>query len=244
MKVVAFTIADKANEKYLEMFKNSLRKWHTEEELPLTIVGQEWLDKINDPQKFYRATPMIAKDLIQKFDLVIKFDCDQIVTGKLNHLWEEANYDVGCVLNGNPKEPPVTVWDIHPLEYVNCGLVAMRSKEFINHWWKLCTSPHFQNYQMREQDLLNIMVHYGSYKAKNFDASDNWHGLVAKGWYSNCELKDGELILPKGDRVWPHDGDKVIKVIHFAGGNNDPEKGNYRIRFKEEVVKWLDQLVK
>jgi hypothetical protein len=254
MKVVAFTVADKNNEKYLEMFKNSLRKWHTEEELPLTIVNQEWLDKIKDPQKFYKMTPMIAKDLIEKYDLVIKFDCDQLVTGKLNHLWEDVDYDIGTVLNGNPKEPPVSVWDINPAQYMNCGLVVMKSKHFINHWWNLCNSAHFQNYQFREQDLMNVMIYYMDYKVRCFDWSENWHGLVHKGWWQYMEVtwaqeKSQEtppqqiLVLPKGDRPWPVDGDKTIKVIHWAGGN-EPNKMNVNIRFQPEVAKWLNNLTK
>lgn len=243
MKVIAFTIADKANERYLEMFKNSLRKWHTEEELPLTVVGQKWLDGIKDPQKFYRMTPMIAKDLIGEYEVVIKFDCDQIVTGKLNHLWEEGNYDIGCVVNGNPKEPPYGVWNIQPYGYMNCGLVVMRDKRFINHWWKLCTSAHFEQYQFREQDLMNIIYYYGDYKVSCLDQADKWHGLVHKGWWQYMKMKDGELILPKEDRPWPLDADKIIKVIHWAGGN-DPNKMNYRTRFQPEVAEWLDKLVK
>jgi hypothetical protein len=243
MKKVAFTIADRTNEPYLKMFVNSLRKFHAEEELPLVVIDQEKLDKIKDDQKFYRMTPFIAKDLLKEYELVIKFDCDQIVTGKLNHLWEDASYDIGVVLNGNPTEPSYTVWDIPAGVYMNCGLVAMRNKEFVNHWWSLCTSQHFQMYQFREQDLMNIMLNYCNYNVRCFDWSDKWHGLVSKGWWQFIEKRGEDLILSKEDRPWPLDGEKIIKVIHWAGGN-DSTKMNYRTRFKKEVVDYLDFLVK
>jgi lipopolysaccharide biosynthesis glycosyltransferase len=242
-KLIAFTVADKANEKYLDMFVKSLRHFHSEEELPLTIVNQDWLNKIKDPDKFYRMTPMIAKDLLKEYETVIKFDCDQIVTGKLNHLWE-SEYDLGVVLNSNPMEPPVGVWDIPPQIYLNCGLVAMRSKEAVDHWAGLCNSSHFQNYQMREQDLLNILVYYGNYKVLNFDRSDNWNGLISKGWWQYIEKRGDDLVLSKGDRPWPIEGDKIIKIIHWAGGKNAPDKMNYRIRFNKEVSDYLDFLTK
>jgi hypothetical protein len=242
-KVLAFTIASTDHEKYLKMFVNSLRKFHTEEELPLTIVNQQWLDTIHDPDKFYKMTPLIAKELMDKYETVIKFDCDQIVTGKLNHLWEDADYDVGTVLNGNPAEPPYGVLDIGPQIYMNCGLVAMRSKRFVEHWWKLCQSQHFRAYQFREQDLMNIMIYYMDFKTKCFDYSDEWWGLVSKGWWQYIEKRGENLVLPKADRPWPVDGDKVIKVIHWAGGN-EPNKMNYRIKFKEDVVAYLDFLTK
>jgi hypothetical protein len=242
--VILFTIADNnpVNQKLLKGFKNSLRKFHSEEELPLRIYGQEELNKINDHMKFYRATPLFARNLIQDYQTVIKADCDQIVTGKLNHLWENTSYDLGYVLNGNPKEPAYTVWDVHPAEYANCGLVVMNSPQFVHHWWKLCVSSHFANYQFREQDLMNIMISYGDYDIKCLDFSENWHGLVAKGWYSNCVLNNRNLILKKGNQEWPMDGDKIIKLVHFAGGN-DSHKGNYRIMFEPDVVKHLDWLV-
>lgn len=243
---ILFTIADKNNEPYLKKFVASLRKFHTEEELPLIIVDQARLDKISDPYKFYRMTPMIARDLIREYDLVIKMDCDSIVCGKLDHLWEDRSYDVGGVLNSNPKEPVIQLWDIHPANYLNCGLVAMTNADFVNKWWILCNSPHFNSYQYREQDILNILVQYGCYDIKCFDASNEWFGLVSKGWWMWIEkVQQGEevkLILKKGDREWPMDGDKTIKVLHWAGGQ-DPHKMEFNTKFQPEVVEYLNYLV-
>ncbi len=244
-KVIAFTIADNnpINQKLLKGFINSLRKFHNEEELPLQIIDQARLDKINDPAKFYRMTPMIARTLIREYDTIIKFDCDSIVLGKLNRLWEEYPHDIACVLNGNPKEPAYQVWDIAPQDYLNCGLVVMNSPEFVYHWWELCNTPHFNVYQFREQDLMNILFYYGGYDAFCLDRGDEWFGLVAKGWYQWVELdKDKNFVLKKGDRIWPQDGDKIIKVVHFAGGQ-DPIKGNYKTMFTPEVYKYIDYLV-
>ena len=43
--------------------------------------------------------------------------------------------------------------------------------------------------------------------------------------------------------VYKYISEKKIKAIHWAGGNS-PDKMNYRIKFKEEVVKYIDTLVK
>jgi len=247
MKKIAFTIFDHNNEEYAKKFKNSLRKFHSEEELPLIEIDDNALLQIADRQKFYRMTPRIAKDLIQEYDLVIKFDCDQVVTGDLSELWQ-GKFDVGVVNNSNPREllsmrrtgQTTTVWDIHPLAYVNCGLVVMQSKKFINHWWKLCTSEHFLNYQYREQDLLNILTFYGDYKVKNLDAGDSFYGLASKGYWPNITLDKGVLKLTKNDE-WPTDRDKTIRIIHWAGGNN-PNKMKFRQNFSPEVAKRLEDL--
>ena len=242
-KVIAVSIADEKNLKYFEKMKNSLRKFHTEEELPLALVGPAQLKNTPDPFFFYRFTPIIGQQMLNMgYDTVIKLDADQVITGKLNHLWE-GNFDVGVVQNSNPREAlkyPVQVWDINPLTYVNCGLVVMKSMEFVNHWLNLCYSPHFERYQMKEQDLLNILVFYGNYNIKFFDNSNKWHGLISKGYWINTELKDDKLILPKNDE-WPKDEDKEIVCIHWAGGNL-PNKMNFNTSFKEDVAKWLNKL--
>jgi len=255
-KVIAFTIADDNNMKYAKMFEKTLRKFHSEKELPLLIVDGKWLDRISDNEKFYKMTPLIAKDLIREYELVLKFDADQLVTGDLSHIIEDDSYDIGCVFNSNPKEPQFKVWDISPGEYLNCGFVAMRSRKLVDHWWSLCRSARFKNYQFREQDLMNIIYYYGDYRTRNFDMSDNWHGLIHKGWWAYMKMKDGQLILPPTKELanravfagpfveWPPDGkERVIKIIHWAGGNM-PNKMNYRIHFQPDVVKYLDKLLK
>lgn len=244
-KVIAFTIADKANLKYLKMMKKSLRKFHSEEELPLQeITGKLLKDTLaKDPAFFYRATPVLASNF-KDYDVVIKIDADSIITAPINEAWE-GDFDVRVVLNSNPREfkrYPVTLLDIDPVqEYLNCGFVVMKSKEFIDHWHKICYSKHFNTYQYREQDLLNILIHYGNYKAELLENSDGLWGLSSKGYEPDVILKNKKLILP-GNKEWNKE-DKEIKIIHFAGGN-DPNKGNYRIKYQPEVVRFLDRLVK
>jgi len=239
---IAYTIADNNNLQYANMLENSLRKFHSEKELPFIVIGEDKIKATRDPKFFYRATPIIANDLLKEYETVIKLDSDMIITGDISHVWE-GDFDVATVQNGNPMESkayPVGVWDITPGEYFNCGFVVMKSEKFVDHWAKLCFTRRFDNYQMREQDLLNIMCFYGDYKVRPLDIGEKWHGLVLKGYEPKVILKDDKLILPKGDE-WPRDTDKEIVCWHVAGGNV-PNKMNYRIRFNKEVaerIKWL-----
>lgn len=244
-KVVFFSIADNNNLPYYEKMRNSLLYFHPTADLK--IVGPGELNDIlpKDNMFYYRATPTIAWNLFNEgYDTVVKIDADSIITGKLDHTWK-GDFDIGVVNNSNPREVkkyPYTVWNIHPLSYLNCGYVVMKSKAFVKHWLKLCASPHFQHYQMREQDLLNIMVFYmntgmdGPYKVEFLDASKYTHGLVTKGYWLDFVLKDKKLILPKNEE-WNQE-DKEVKVIHWAGGNQ-PNKMNFNTQFKPEVAKWL-----
>ena len=250
MKRAFFTIADSNNIRYYEMLKASLSKFHPNDEL--ILFGDEQIKESGDPHFFYRSTPIIAKALFDKgYDEVCKLDSDLIVLGDLSHIWE-GEYAVAVTNNSNPKEDqayPVRLLDIHPFSYVNCGFVVMKSKAFVEHWFKLCFSEHFNNFQYREQDLLNLMVFFmgdqfgGPYKVKFLDNSDKWHNLVSKGYTTETKLVDNKVILPKGEQ-WPFDGDKQLVAYHYAGGNNNPMKGNYRIVFPEDVVKYIDTLVK
>jgi len=246
MKRCVFTIADNNNIAYAKMMVNSLRKFHSEDDLPVYVIGQEKLNEVlkQDPHFFYRATPIIARDLWrQGFDTIIKIDADSVITAPIKHTWE-GEFDVGVVNNSNPREMksyPVSVWDINPLNYVNAGFVVMKSERFINHWYTLCHSYHFENYQMREQDLLNIMVFYMDFRVAFLDSLDKWHGLISKGYWPMIELRKNKLIFPKNDE-WGN-GDKQICAIHWAGGNQ-PGKMNFNLHFKEDVAKWLKNLTK
>lgn len=258
--MIAFTIADENNMWMVEKLTNSLRKFHSEEELPLMVIsGDDLKSRVKkDPNFFYRATPIIAKELIKDYELVIKLDCDQLITGDLDFVLNSKGWDVGTVINYNRADAQiygmVTVWDIDVTKYYNCGLVAMRSEEFINHWFNLCNSWHFSNYQYREQDLLNIICHYDSFKVKCFDYYDPvyaysaWHGLVAKSeWAKVMLVDDAEAKQGKRLMLFPAGDDYVVrptevKVLHWAGGNME-QKLHYRTKFTEDVITYLDYLI-
>jgi len=247
--LIAFTVADEKNMPMARKFLNNIRKFHTELELPFVIVDNEKIGSYNDPKFFYRATPLIASEFIKDYELVIKLDCDQIAFSPLNHLWEHTDYDVGTVLNINRVDPArygfVTTSVIDPAEYYNCGLVAMRSEEFIRHWLSTCYSNYFDRLQYREQDLLNIICHFGNYNVRCFDRFDPfsntsaWWGLVSKGeTMKMVKYKDG-VLLPKGQDGYP-DRDVDVKLFHWAGGGNEPK--NHRTIFNEEIIDYIDWL--
>lgn len=250
MKQIAFTIADDNNLKWAKQLENSIRKYYSKKDLPFVIIDQKELDKNNDPAKFYRATPYYADKLFKDYDLVVKFDADSIVTGNLYYLLNMP-YDVALVYNWNRVDPPIYgeigLATIHPQEYFNCGLVAMRSKKFIKEWLRLCFGPHFDKMPYREQGFLNILAHYGDYDVLRLDDynritnESSWWGLRSKGEWNKIELKDNKLILPQAPNNYP-EMEKEIKVLHWGGGA-DPKKMNYRIFFNEDVIKRLDYLI-
>lgn len=244
--IVAFTPADNNNLKYYEMMKASLRKFHTEEELPLILIDEKKVQSYNDQMFFYRATPIVAKELLQEYETVVKIDADYLFFDKITDALQ-GDFDVAVCNNSNPRDYkifPYQFLNVSPFSYVNNGFVIIKSVEMVNFWYDLCQSPLYQGWQMKEQDALNFLVHSNHYKVKRLDEGDSYWGLASKGFEPEIVLKDGKPFLPKGSPPdnWP-DVDKWIKAYHFAGGN-DPSKGNYRIKFQPEMIEYIDKLVK
>lgn len=249
MKTCIFVIATESHAKLYEKLVNSIRKFHPD--IEIIRYHDEDIKATKDPAIFYRATPYFAKKLMdQGYELVIKMDADSIVTGSLERVLQ-GNYEVGTVLNYNRVDPmrygQISVGTVNPGAYYNCGFVAMTSKKFVEHWLRLCYTPHFDMLQYREQDLLNIITHYGDYKVTCFDEFtpeySAWHGLVAKGEGLKMIVKKGEIVLPASPDGYPKH-DKLIKVLHNAGGSSErPIQDVYRTQFSEEVIHRLTELM-
>src|SRR5436189_334900 len=134
-------------------------------------------------------------------------DCDQIVCGDLSYIWETKDYDVAGVLNYNRLDAQtygaIGGWFIHPMEYFNCGLVAMRSEKFIRHWKAQCFTEQFNRSQFKEQDMLNALIYFGNYNARCLDHQDPiggnnaWWGIFGKADWGRAILKDKKIIIPK-----------------------------------------------
>lgn len=232
MKKAFYVLATGKFKEYYQKLEKSFKHFNPTEEL---ILFEE-KDLPNDPQIYYRSAPYFAKKLFNDgYDAVVKLDTDQIITGNLSHLWD-IEADVGTVLND--PSLPIKVWDIST--YANNGLVVIKNKDFIDHWGKLCYSSHFNSYQYREQDLLSILTSdYFNYKVIWLDIYFNKvHGEWAKPFWPKTFIENNKIYAntPRGK--------KELVVVHFGGGHNAGDKMNYRIRFPEPVIKFIDNILK
>lgn len=227
MRKAIFVPADNKNLDHFNNLEKSLRKFHSESEIALLRLD----NPTPDMNWWYRAKPIIARELMENYDLLIGMDADQIITGPLDELWDDLDCDVKVVYN-DPTYP-IPLWDIQP--YFNNGLVVLKSKDFVDHWYRLCHTEHFQHYQFREQDLLNILCSdYFNYKVWPLDNGNKIYGEFAKPLWAQARLEKDKIMV----------ADKQICVIHFGGGSGDPSKGNYKIRFSPQVSKFIDGLLK
>jgi len=251
--VLFITIADDNNLKYARASENSFKKFHSD--IPFHIVmGKELKEYVSkDNMFFYRATPILGEKYLDEYELVVKIDADSIICGDLSYIWNTKDYDIGTVINWNRVDPQkygfVQGWGIAPVEYMNCGLVAMRNPKFAHEWKNLCFTPQFDRLQYKEQDLLNVMIYFGNWNCRCFDHGDGpakmnaWWGLIVKGELGRAVVKEEEIIIPKGLGETPFPPvDMTVKIIHFGGGNI-ANKTNYKIMVNEDVSKRLDYLI-
>jgi hypothetical protein len=250
--VLFITVADEKNIAYAKALEQSFRKFHKDIDF-IILTGDELKAELDiDDKFFYRATPILGEKYLNEYELVVKIDADSIVCGDLSYIWQTKDYDVGTVLNWNRSDPIkyglVQFQGVLPVEYMNCGLVAMRNPKFVHEWKNLCFTPQFARLQFREQDLLNALIYYGNWNIRCFDHLDklggnhSWWGLISKGEWVRAELRGDEIICPQGlgDTPFPPE-DITIKILH-AGGGNIPNKMNYHTWFNEAIAKRLDYL--
>jgi hypothetical protein len=118
-KVIFFAACDNNNFPYAITFWRSMTKFHSPldvgmvlyttekrpEELKKLPSGVKVIDLdpfLKDDQLFfYRQKPILAEPYMDKYELVVGFDVDQIVTGNLDYIINVADYDVGTVINWN-----------------------------------------------------------------------------------------------------------------------------------------------
>lgn len=238
MKRAFYTIYDAANAEYAKKMRASLSKFHPD--IPLIEFTDTEIDETKErrPDIFYKSAPYFAKKLMDEgYEELIKLDCDQIITGPIDVFGTPC--EVGTVYNYNrmdfEKYGIVSVMDININFYYNNGFVLLKSKEFVEHWLMLCERPNIVNFRFREQDLLNILCHYGNYSVFPLEQGKIFYGLSGKDYWAESVMKDGKIYVPSKNAF--------IHVIHFAGGQG-AQKMNYRTYFSEEVSDYIAALIR
>jgi hypothetical protein len=189
--------------------------------------------------------PIVSKEVAQDFDKVVHFDADSIILGSLNEILE-FDADVLTVRNNNDfntasryTDPPITVNNCAPENYMNAGLIASKNRLFWDDWISCNKFAH--SYPYKEQDTLNILLQSGKYNHKCLDPKDssNHYGISChygekSFWDSSRDImyKNGKFVLK----------DKVIKVYHQAGGHQHFPKLQLRTLFNEETAKEIERI--
>lgn len=219
-------------------------------EIPFYVFGTkeiEELFKIHPNVNWNTLQPFTTIHGLNEFDMVVHFDADSMIVGRLDELLSEDNlkYDAIGVRNNNDfgqagKDNPITQGNIPVEKYLNAGLVASTSKEFLQQWCNY--NINFGNSQpFQEQSVLNYIIGERYYKNKILDPIEsNVHygisGLFGTEthWDSWKEIslnENKELILRN----------KTVKVLHHAGGHQK-NKLDFNM-FSNEVKERLNEII-
>ena len=222
----------------------SLKYFHPE--IDFYCFGDQQLNElfsIHPNVNWNTVHPFVSYQLVDQYDMVVHFDADSMIVGKLDELLDESNlnFDIIGVRNNNDlnkagKDNPITNSGLDTQKYLNAGLVAVTSKAFIKQW--MLNNIEFGNQMpFQEQTVLNLMTN--DWKTKIIDPieSNVYYGI--SNLYGNnthwdswmdVQLIENELIL----------NNKKVKVLHHGGGHG-ATKLNFNL-FNKEVKQYLTQI--
>jgi hypothetical protein len=236
---------------------NSLHYFHPE--IPLHVFGTKELDEEfqKDPwQNWFTINPVMAMRIVDLYDMIVHFDADSMVTGKLDELLK-GDFEVAGVRNNCDRGTAgcfpipaqvlkridgklVEVLKLNPYQYVNAGLIASTNKNFWKDWCFYNKAFNAKDYNSGEQDILNILFNSGRYKTKILDAPQEpvYYGIsnsygIRHHWESWMEITvvNDELFLNK----------KRVKILHHAGGHGAIPKLRFDL-FTPEVSAFLTRI--
>jgi lipopolysaccharide biosynthesis glycosyltransferase len=222
----------------------SLKYFHPE--IDFYCFGDKQLNElfeIHPNVNWNTVHPFVSYQLIDKYDMVVHFDADSMIVGKLDELVNESNleFDIIGVRNNNDfnkagKDNPITNPGLDTQKYLNAGLVAITSKTFIEQW--MLNNIEFGNQMpFQEQTVLNYMSN--DFKTKIIDPieSNVYYGI--SNLYGNhthwdswmdIQLIENELIL----------NNKKVKVLHHGGGHG-AIKLDFNL-FNKETKQYLEKI--
>jgi hypothetical protein len=211
----------------MERMLKTLRHFHPD--LSEEIFTIDDINKLQETKSvvFYNlflTTPYFDDLLSNKYSTITHIDADVLVVDKIDELFEEG-YDVIAGRNNSDTCRAGTVVEgftshaIDPINYVNSGIHTV-SSIFAKNWFKLCIPEAFKHL-CTDQDILNLLFHYGNYKTKILDPVESsvyWGTSFGYGTFTNLESWKDIIVVEDHLEL----NNKRIKMMHFAGGMPKP----------------------
>lgn len=192
--------------------------------------------------------PVVSKEIANLAEWVIHIDADSLILGDLPSLIRNVREDVVCVRNNNDydkasreQDPPITINNCHPEDYMNAGLIGSKNSDFWDHWIERNFSEAYK-YPYKEQDILNLILENSRFDYKCLDPkTDKVHCGISSlygtetYWDISKEIKlvNGKFML----------NNKQIMVYHQAGGHRFFPKLQLEKLFSKEVADSITEIV-
>ena len=166
----------------------------------------------------------IQKMMVEKYDLLLYFDADIIITGRCDEMFTD-DYDTAV---SNSASAP---------KFYNCGVWASRDLEFIKEFfYSHCA------WACEDNALFMYVFNNMAWRKKIIKVLDDEGSGV---WYNECSRKWWNRLIVKDDQLYTVDDKdpRTVKLLHWAGGVGQPlEQRMSCSLFSDEVKQWLNKI--
>lgn len=211
--------------------------------IPMIVYGDEDIAKHKVP--FGLLHPFIIWQALLKYDAVVYFDADSMITGPLYELLLglEQDYTVIGVRNNNDfgkagKDEPITQPGIGIEDYLNAGLIAVNDATKFLLEWQEANMLYGGLLPFKEQSVYNALCR--KYKTLMIDPPESGVYYGVSGVYGTETHWDSWMdIKPEGGDLMLNG--KKVKVLHHAGGGGNVNKLGFYM-FNDETRKRLIEI--
>ncbi len=225
VKIAALSLADNELAKHLaSRVKHSFNYFHPD--IPFFIFTPNDEEKILG-NKIPPATGLLSivlrlrfiPYLLKQYDVIFFFDVDVVIASKLDEFLA-VDYDLASSLN---------IARTSGDDYFNAGVFAVKSKEFMQEWFKL-------TYDFKSgfacQSAFNHLAHNGKYKVKVVDKENCYYNERSRPYWGNIVISENQLFCNK----------RHLKVLHWAGGSSALTSKLSCKRFNKETREFLNKV--
>ena len=189
--------------------------------------------------------PFVSYQLIDAYDMVVHFDADSMLTGRLDELLDPINlqYDIIGVRNNNDYNKAgadnyITNPGQDPQKYLNAGLVAITNKTVLLDWMERNIN-YGNDMPFQEQTVLNELSMM--YNTKIVDSADSGVYYGISNLYGNTTHWDSWKLIEIDEQSRFILNGKTIKVIHHGGGHGTYNKLDFNL-FNNKTKQQLEQI--
>lgn len=212
----------------LYKFLKSFNKFNPGEEI--IVYDDAKLQPYKDQgYNFGHFYPVLTEDLLKEYKTVIHIDVDTIITDNILNILD-GDYDIAAPLNNNSWHH-CTTFDIDEPHYLNAGLHAIKSPKYAKLWHKINKS-YGAPLQFVEQDTMNQTAYWGDFNIRVLDDDKEIWGCWILDKWNQMVIKDNKL----------YHNDRVVKMLHWAGGNTFNKLNYHDSIMNQEVKDWLDKI--